>query len=403
LKDWIIELLRTLYGTKQAAKRFWLFLLGMMASVKYRYNKVDPCLYYRWDEEGLRLWASWVDDLIHIGPTEDGVIETKKEITSKVSCDDQGKLSEYVGCKIEHDVENAWLKMTQPVLIQSLRDEFDLPDEKWHTPAKPGSVLQDIEGGVKLKGNDHTSYRSGIGKMLHSMRWSRPDTLNATRETSRFMGGPNTIQDKAAKGLMKYCVDTPNRGLVLKPYGRWDGKDKSYEFVILGKGDSEYAKDVATRRSVGGHVVYLNGAVVVVVCRMQKIVAISVTEAELIQQCELAQDMLYVFRLLREMLLTVKLPMVQECDNQGTVDLVNNWSSSGRTQHIDVRYKFLRELKEQGLIRVIWTPSHLNKADVFTKNLDRRSFEKCIKFFFGEDEYMIKAGDSEGEGVGSNG
>jgi hypothetical protein len=42
-------------------------------------------------------------------------------------------------------------------------------------------------------------------------------------------------------------------------------------------------------------VVYLNGAVVVVVCRMQKIVAISVTEAELIQQCELAQDMLYVF------------------------------------------------------------------------------------------------------------
>jgi GH35 family endo-1,4-beta-xylanase len=95
--------------------------------------------------------------------------------------------------------------------------------------------------------------------------------------------------------------------------------------------------------------------------------------------------------------------MVQECDNQGTVDLVNNWSSSGRTRHIDVRYKFLRELKEQGLIRVIWTPSHLNEADVFTKNLDRKSFEKCIKNFVGEDEYMIKAGDSEGEGVGSDG
>jgi hypothetical protein len=188
-----------------------------------------------------------------------------------------------------------------------------------------------------------------------------------------------------------------------KPYGRWDGKDKSYEFVILGKGDSEYAKDVATRRSVGGHVVYLNGAVVVVVCQMQKIVAICVTKAELIQQCELAQDMLYVFRLLRKMSLMIKLPMVQECDNQGTVDLINNWSSSGRTQHIDVRYKFLQELKEQGLIRVIWTPSHLNEADVFTKNLDRKSFEKCIKNFVGEDEYMIKAGDSEGEDVKSDG
>jgi hypothetical protein len=45
----------------------------------------------------------------------------------------------------------------------------------------------------------------------------------------------------------------------------------------------------------------------------------------------------------------------------------------------------------------------LNEADVFTKNLDRKSFEKCIKNFVGEDEYMIKASDSEGEGVRSHG
>ena len=44
--------------------------------------------------------------------------------------------------------------------------------------------------------------------------------------------------------------------------------------------------------------------------------------------------------------LKVKLPMVLEIDNKDTVDLANNWSVGGRTQHIDVCQVFLRELKE---------------------------------------------------------
>ena len=40
--------------------------------------------------------------------------------------------------------------------------------------------------------------------------------------------------------VMKYCVDTLERGLTLKPDGNWDGK-KGYPFVISGKLDSDYA------------------------------------------------------------------------------------------------------------------------------------------------------------------
>jgi hypothetical protein len=39
-------------------------------------------------------------------------------------------------------------------------------------------------------GNSEHTYRSGVGKMLHMMKWSRHDIMNRVRELSRFMSAP---------------------------------------------------------------------------------------------------------------------------------------------------------------------------------------------------------------------
>jgi hypothetical protein len=46
----------------------------------------------------------------------------------------------------ERDVTNGWLKLTQPVMIQSFSDEFELPNEQPNLPASPGSILLKIDG-----------------------------------------------------------------------------------------------------------------------------------------------------------------------------------------------------------------------------------------------------------------
>jgi hypothetical protein len=386
--EWLWELLATLYGTKQAAKCFWLILVGLMKKMKFRLNRVDPCVYFQWSEEGLLIWLSWVDDCLHVGPNKEAVLVSKNKLTNLVECDDVGEMKEYVGCKLDIDKDKQWMKFTQPVILQSFKDEFELPTERFTTPAAPGTALQVVPDGKVIEPSRQSLYRKAVGKLLHVMRWSRPDILNATRETSRFMGGAVEAHNKALYRIMKYCVDTPERGLVLNPTGSWDGKDKTYKFQIRGKGDSDYAKDIATRKSVGGRVVYLNDAPVVLASKMQQIVGLSVTETEVVEQCETAQDMLYVMRLLKEMELQVEYPMILECDNQGAVDLMNNWSSGGQTRHMDVRYKFLRELKEANIIRVVWCSSESNESDVFTKNLSTLLFEKHIRNFVGSDKYM---------------
>ena len=42
-------------------------MMKMMKHMEYERPEVDPCLYHKWDENGLSIWSSWVDDLVHMG------------------------------------------------------------------------------------------------------------------------------------------------------------------------------------------------------------------------------------------------------------------------------------------------------------------------------------------------
>jgi hypothetical protein len=203
---------------------------------------------------------------------------------------------------------------------------------------------------------------------------------------------------KLMQRVMKHCVETPNRGLLLAPTGSWSGKADE-ELIIKGMSDTTYASDYDTRRSVMGRTTFLNDAPVIMKSNMRRIADLSVTESELGGATETAQDMLFTMRSVEAMGLKVKKPMILYVDNKGAKDLINNWSVGGRTRHIEVRQYFLRELKEQGIIHCVWTAGTGMCSDLFTKNLPRQVYEKHAKVYVGEDEYMLK--ESELKELGS--
>ena len=100
---------------KKAAKAFWKFLLELMNGIGCQRSKVDNCVYYKWDNSGLSILASWVDDLI-VNGGEDTV----------VAIDDCGEMDEYVACKVDINKDERELKFTQPVMIQNFEDKFNL-------------------------------------------------------------------------------------------------------------------------------------------------------------------------------------------------------------------------------------------------------------------------------------
>jgi hypothetical protein len=384
---YVLLLLQTLYGLKQAARAFWNKLLMAFRSMGFNRSKADPCLYFDWTPTGLVVWLSWIDDCLCIG-NKDGVKKAKQQMVDRFDCDIIGNMDEYVGCKLVRDYENRSLKITQPVLLQSFTDEFDLPDEKASSiPAEGGQILMPCKEEDALDDKRQAIYRTGVGKLLHMMRWSRPETLNAVRELSKHMKMASEAHLKAMYRLMKYCVETPERGLFLRPTREWDGNPE-FEFVILGRSDSNYATDTSNRRSTSGYSVFLEGSPISMKSIGQKSVTLSVTEAELSAGTSCAQDMLFAMRVIESLGLKVKKPMILEMDNKGAVDLSNNWSVGGRTRHVDVKQWFLRELKEQNTIFTEWRPGASMSSDLFTKNLERPLFERHTPVYCGEDEYL---------------
>ena len=393
----VLLLLKTIYGLKQAAYAFWRKLLEAFWAMEYARSAGDPCLYYKWVDGHLVLWMSWVDDCFVCGKDK-AVKDAKAKMMEEFDCDDLGPLQEYVGCKIDYNREENWLKFTQPVLVQSFIDEFGITDVNApRTPAPAGQVLRRAEDKDCMQGAAQTDYRKGVGKLLHLMKWSRPEAMNAIRDLSRFMTtGASLAHKKAMETVMRYVVGTQERGLLLKPYGTWDGS-KDFPFVILGRSDSDHAKCPDTRKSVSGYTVFLCGAPFKFRSVMQNVVALSVTEAEEIAATECVQDMLFGMHLLESIGLKVQKPMVLEVDNSGSKDIVNSWSTSGRTRHIAVKHNFLRELKEEGILYVRWIPEDKNSSDMFTKNLGGPKFDKCAEVLVGHDQYMST---SQGESVG---
>ena len=130
-------------------------------------------------------------------------------------------LNEYLGNKVKINTEERTKKFTKLVLLQSFGDEFEVGEATLKTRATSHSTLQPGDESSRLDAKGTFQVRSGIGKLLYLMKWSRPDISNAVRGLSRFMQEPALVHDKAMGRLMEHYVFTEQRGLVLKLEGQY--------------------------------------------------------------------------------------------------------------------------------------------------------------------------------------
>jgi hypothetical protein len=82
--------------------------------------------------------------------------------------------------------------------------------------------------------------------------------------------------------------------------------------------------------------------------------------------------------------------------NAGAIDLARNFSTGGSvcgTMHIDVRHHYLRELIDQGYIKVELVGTDDNVSDIFTKGVGLGAYDKH------SDGLGMKLDDSIGDDV----
>ena len=102
--------------------------------------------------------------------------------------------------------------------------------------------------------------------------------------------------------------------------------------------------------------------------KLQKSVALSTAEAELMAQTELAKDLVFLINLSKE-LFSVATPVTCYCDNHGAVHMINGITTTNRSKHIEIREFYMREKVQEELLSVIPVPTDDNVSDVLTKAL----------------------------------
>jgi hypothetical protein len=68
-------------------------------------------------------------------------------------------------------------------------------------------------------------------------------------------------------------------------------------------------------------------------------------------------------------------PTIIHCDNQSCVKLSENPVFHDRSQHIEIKYHYIKDMVQRKAIHVQYLPTHEQIADIFTKPLAKTKFE----------------------------
>ena len=371
-EDEVLLLNKTLYGLFQAA-RVWLRTLirFLVTHCGFIQSRADPCLLVKLDENRklVVVLIIYVDDCLIVGKLHD-VAFAISQIKRRFNIKELGSLKEYVGASFRRTTNGFEIRQQQ--LVESMKKQFDIKaGGSWATPAAPGQVL--LAGKEKdLLGTQQVQeYRSGVGKLLYLVKLTRPDLASAVRELSKFMDGATMEHYLAMKRVLEFAVATAGSYLQLQPSPEQRGELVAYS-------DSNYASDKGNRKSVSGMAIYYCGTLIGWRSKAQQCTTLSSTEAEYVACSQAATELEFVRQILESMGVNVQLPMTVYVDNTGAIELARNWSTSGRTKHIDVRFHYLRKLVEQGMMELKFVRSENNTADIFTKNLPTNLFQQHV-------------------------
>ncbi|XP_050241952.1 secreted RxLR effector protein 161-like [Quercus robur] len=196
---------------------------------------------------------------------------------------------------------------------------------------------------------------------------TRPDIMYSVSLISRYMENPTKIHLLAAKRILRYLQGTRDFGLFYK---------KGEKSDLLGFTDSDYAGDQDDRRSTSDYVFMLGTGVVSWSSKKQPIVTLSTTEAEFVVATACACQAIWLKKILEELQFKEDGPILIYCDNSSAIKLSKNPVLHGRSKHIDVKYHFLRDLTNDGVINLVYCRSEDQVADIQTKPLKLATFVK---------------------------
>ncbi|GJW67744.1 retrovirus-related pol polyprotein from transposon TNT 1-94 [Tanacetum coccineum] len=309
------------------------------------------------------LVSLYVDDIIFAASTPELCDLFAKIMCSKFKMSMMGKISFFLGLQISQSPRGIFINQSKYALESLKKYGFESCDPVDTPMVEKSKLDEDKEG----KAVDPSHYRGMIGTLLY-LTASRPDLQFAICMCARYQARPTEKHLNAVKRIFRYLKGTVHRGL-------WYPKDSS--FALTAFADADHAGCQDTRRSTSGSIQLLGDRLVSWSSKRQKSAAISSTEAEYIALSGCCAQVLWMRSQLTDYGFGFnKIPMY--CDNKSAIALCCNNVQHSRSKHIDIRFHFIKEHVENGVIELYFVNTEYQLADIFTKALGRERIEFLI-------------------------
>nr|GFA92611.1 retrovirus-related Pol polyprotein from transposon TNT 1-94 [Tanacetum cinerariifolium] len=216
---------------------------------------------------------------------------------------------------------------------------------------------------------DQTKYHSMVGALMY-LTASRPDIMHATCYCARYQAKPTEKHLTAVKRIFWYLKDTIHMGL-------WYPKDIGFELTAFS--DLDHAGCLDSRKSTSGGIQFLGGNKLVSwSSKKQDCTLTSSAEAEYVSLSACCPQVLWMRTQLTDYGFHFdKIPVY--CDSKASIAISCNPVQHFRTKHIDVRYHFIKEKVEKGIVELFFVGIEYQLADLFTKALSKDMFKYLFR------------------------
>jgi hypothetical protein len=370
--DDVCLLLKTIYGLKQAGRQWNKKIHQILESLGFRRLKSDNSLYIYSRDEVKIIMPIWVDDITLASNSQSSIDKVIKELSSHFKLRDLGPTTYLLGIEITRNRSQHSISLSQRQYIVDILEKFNMGDCKpVVTPMEPGLQLTKEMGATtaeEIAEMKSIPYLTAIGMLLYLAMNTRPDICYPVGVLARFCSNPGMAHWKAVKHLFRYLQGTKDMKLVYRP-------DDSQE-LFTSFADADHGGDKNSGKSTGGYLIKFGSGAVSWSSKLQPIVALSTTEAEYIAAVEAAKEMVWMRQLLTEFGFQVNEPSILRIDNQSAISVSKNPEHHGRMKHLDLRYYWLRDQVNIGVITPLYVPTEEMPADLLTKSLARVKVEK---------------------------
>ena len=364
------------YGLKQASYEWFQAMREVLVAADFVETN-DPCIFHIWEGEDIVIVSIHVDDVYAIS-TSDSLLGYLDTVLSDEFDGPECPLTRSVGPKLSflkmtvNHCEDGTVTVDQEQYINKIISEWgygngvaaagnkllvegaDCPTTTYPLQA---SYTPKVDDGVSI---DSTWYRGVVGALNYAAQMTRPDLLYTMSVLAAHSNNPTRLQKRMLKRVMKYLVTTRLHKLVFRHDDDWE---------ITAWADASYASREEAR-SQSGYCFALgrDNATFYAKSQKQSLVTLSSTEAEYVALHHTVTEIVYLRRFMEELGFKQP-PTVVFQDNQSTILWAKGKMNHHRTKHLLVKYHYVQQLMQDGVIEIEYLPTDEMRADLQTKPL----------------------------------